>query len=709
MFLSLRWKLLLPLLLASLAIMAYLSFSWTPRYLEAQRAEHIEEVGRHLDSVCEGLIPMMLSSQLDIINENLGELKKTNRDWTAIRLIDRQGRQLYPPMTGAADVAVGPDELVLDKDIGYLGQSLGRLTLRLDLGQWRGQRDAQHRRLMFMLAAGVAFLGLLWVAMVEGVVLRPLHRLSAAARALANRQFDAPLPRSRRDEVGGLIESFSAMRRDLADYQGQLLRYQDNLEATVQRRTAELLLARDAAEAANKAKSLFLANMSHELRTPLNAILGFSSMMRRDPQLAAGQRESLDIINRSGEHLLTLINDVLEMAKIEAGRLQLEVAPFDLGAMVRDVAEMMEIRAREKGLSLLLDQSSEFPRFIRGDEARLRQILINLVGNAVKFTRVGGVTIRLGTRMNDRRHLLIEVADTGPGIRPEDCERLFEPFVQLTEEAALRGTGLGLTITRQFVQMMGGRIGVESEPGRGSLFRVDVPVELAAPEEALPETAGDRRGEVAGLAPGQPAYRILIVEDQEENRLLLGRLMADIGLETRMAEDGEAGVKAFQDWRPDLIWMDRRMPAMDGIEACRRIRALPGGQAVRIVAVTASAFREQQQELFEAGMDDFVRKPYRFGEVYDCLARQLGLCFIYREAVAPSRPAPEPPVERLAGLPASLRQDLQAALESLDGERIEAAIGRIAEADAETAAALTRLAGEFDYQAILNGLAEAAP
>jgi signal transduction histidine kinase len=254
--------------------------------------------------------------------------------------------------------------------------------------------------------------------------------------------------------------------------------------------------------------------MSHELRTPLNAILGFSSMMRCDPQLTGAQVESLDIINRSGEHLLALINDVLEMAKIEAGRLQLEVAPFDLGTMTRDVTDMMRLRAEQKGLSLRLDQASEFPRVIRGDEARLRQILVNLIGNAVKFTHSGGVTLRLGVRHDQHQHLLIEIEDTGPGISPEDQERIFRPFVQLAEGAEQKGTGLGLAITRQFVDLMGGRIAVESTLGRGALFRVELPVEQADFPAAQPLEQRD----VVGLSPGQPAYRILIAEDQQENQ-----------------------------------------------------------------------------------------------------------------------------------------------------------------------------------------------
>jgi PAS domain S-box-containing protein len=493
---------------------------------------------------------------------------------------------------------------------------------------------------------------------------------------------------------------------ELKQAEEELRRYKDHLEATVQQRTAELLLARDAAQSANKAKSVFLANMSHELRTPLNAILGFSGIMRRDPAISDGQRANLDIINRSGEHLLTLINDVLEMAKIEAGKLQLEIAPFDLGNMVRDVVDMMQLRAQEKGLQLLLDQTSEFPRYIRGDEARLRQILVNLVGNAIKFTAQGGVTIRLGTKQNARQHLLIEVEDSGSGISPADQQRLFEPFVQLAEGLAQRGTGLGLAITRQFVQLMGGTITVESSVGKGSLFRVDFPVELADTADVL-KSQNASHGEVTGLAPGQPSYRILITEDQPENQLLLSRLMSDIGLAIKVAENGEQCVKIFQEWHPHLIWMDRRMPVMDGVEATQRIRKLPGGDKVKIVAVTASAFKEQQQELFDAGMDDFVRKPYRFGEIYDSLARQLNLKLIYKNETAEQNAPVTLTAGMLAVVPAALRAEFCEALENLDSGRIADAIGQIAEIDTQLGRTISGLADNFDYPAILAALNEA--
>jgi PAS domain S-box-containing protein len=509
-----------------------------------------------------------------------------------------------------------------------------------------------------------------------------------------------------RNESGKVLGVFAAAR-DVTEQkaaQEELRRYKDHLEEVVQTRTADLVLARNAAEAANRAKSVFLANMSHELRTPLNAILGFSNLMRKDASLGHELREDLDIINRSGEHLLTLINDVLEMAKIEAGRVELEDSPIDLGGLLRDVSDMMHVRAQEKGLQLLVDQSSEFPRYIKGDAARLRQILINLIGNAVKFTEQGGITLRLGVINNTTQHLLIVVEDTGIGIKPEDQKKLFEPFVQLGESAMQQGTGLGLTITRQYVQLMGGTISFESTPGKGSIFQVELPLEkLEARDVAVPESVAVR--DVTGLAPDQPEYRILIVEDQLENQMLLTQLMKSVGFMVKVAENGARAVEIFQSWQPHLIWMDRRMPVMDGMEATRLIRKLPGGKSVKIVAVTASAFKEQREEMLSCGMDDFVRKPYRFNEIYESLTRQLGVKYIYADAAAtePSSDVTLTP-EMLEVLPSDLRQELRDALESLEGERISAAIQQVPAYDAKLHGVLRYLVENYNYPAIIQAL-----
>ncbi len=466
---------------------------------------------------------------------------------------------------------------------------------------------------------------------------------------------------------------------------------------------AELIQTKEAAEAANKAKSVFLANMSHELRTPLTAILGFSNILRRDAQLPDTQRESLNIIIRSGEHLLSLINDVLEMAKFEAGRIQLHETSFDLGLLVRDATDMISARALGKGLPLAINQSPDIPQYIFGDEARLRQILINLLGNAVKFTSEGGINLRLRIKQGLLPRLQIEVEDSGIGIAAQDQERIFEPFVQLGEHGINLGTGLGLTITRQLVQLMGGSLSLESTPGQGSLFRVELPLNQAAEADmARPLTAD--HGEVVGLEPGQPDYRILIVEDQLENRTLLSRLMMDLGLQVKLAQEGRQGVELFQSWQPHLIWMDHLMPVMNGIEATRAIRQLPGGKDVRIIAVTASAFIEQRDEMLAAGMNAFVRKPYHLSEIYQCLSEQLGVQYVFGEAGATVERSVALTPEMLCKLSLELRCELKSALESLEDRRIQKVLQQIAAFDPKLHALLAQLVQRFDYPSILNSL-----
>jgi len=471
-----------------------------------------------------------------------------------------------------------------------------------------------------------------------------------------------------------------------------------------QRRAKE---EKEKAEAANLAKSKFLASMSHELRTPLNAILGFSHIMRDDTGLSVEQRKTLDIINKSGEHLLTLINDVLDMAKVEAGQLSVENTLIDLGEMVRDITDLMRGRAEEKGLQLLLDQSSDFPSFVRTDGGKLRQVLINLVGNAVKFTQEGGVTLRLNARPADiagRLMLIVEVEDTGAGLAAEDQTRIFDPFVQASSLTLQKGTGLGLAIARTYVELMGGRISVESTLDKGSVFRADVPVERA--EESDVKVAAIKRQRVLGLEPGQPEYRILIVEDQMENWLLLRRLMEGVGFSVRVAGNGKEGVEAFQEWRPHFIWMDIRMPIMDGLEATRRIRELDGGREVKIVALTASVFKEERDNVVAAGIDDLIRKPYRSEEVFDCLVHQLGVLFVREEAPTTATMAPTMPLrpEALTTLSPELRQELTATLVSLDVARITRIIQRVSEADPALGDTLAQHAGQLGYTTILQAL-----
>lgn len=464
----------------------------------------------------------------------------------------------------------------------------------------------------------------------------------------------------------------------------------------------ELLVAKSAAESANIAKSMFLASMSHELRTPLNAILGFSDLLRRDASMTPEQKETLAVIHKSGDHLLGLINDVLEIAKIEAGSIVVQEAPFDLNAMINDITDMLRIRAQDKDLQLLLDQSSEFPRYIVSDEAKLRQIVINLVTNAIKATEQGGVTLRLGVKHNHAEHLLVEVEDTGCGIAPEDQRKLMHPFVQVGQQHKQQGTGLGLSISHRFAEMMGGRLTFTSTPGKGSIFRLDLPVRLARIEDVPLALKPDR--EVIGLEPDQPVYRVLVVEDQSDNRILLVRLLESVGFQVMAAENGAVAVEHFSTWQPDFIWMDRRMPVMDGVEAARRIRVLPGGDKVKIAAVTASTFKEEDVELTDAGFEDIVHKPFRNREIFACMERLLGLKFV-REAEGESAPAAMPEfaasTAAVAALPESLREKLALELSLMDSDRIMEVVEEIGAVDADLAQVLRKQVRGYDYRPIL--------
>ena len=363
----------------------------------------------------------------------------------------------------------------------------------------------------------------------------------------------------------------------------------------------DLLEARRQAEAASEAKGAFLANMSHELRTPLNAILGFSQLMGRDLNLTADQLEYLGIINRSGEHLLSLINDVLEISKIEAGKMTVQERTYDLYRQLDGLEEIFGLRAQEKGLELTVSRDQNVPQQIVGDERKLGQVLSNLLSNAVKFTDVGSVALRVTARPaaqpsdSRRSSLHFEVEDTGPGIDPNDLPTIFDAFVQSeTGRRAQGGTGLGLTISREFVSLMGGELTASSEVGQGSCFRFDVQVGLTPLEGDTAHVTATRR-RVVGLEADQPAWRLLVVDENEAARLLLVKLLEPIGFEVAEATNGQQAIEVWQRWQPHIILMDMRMPIMDGYEATRRIKATPQGRNTLIVAVSASAFEEDRE------------------------------------------------------------------------------------------------------------------
>ena len=507
----------------------------------------------------------------------------------------------------------------------------------------------------------------------------------------------------------GIARDISVRKRA----EGEQSRQRENLETLVKERTKELDDARQAADTASGAKSTFLAHMSHEIRTPINAIMGFSQLMQRDDTLAPQQRQHLDIINRSGEHLLALITDILEMSKIEAGRTTLNLTTFNLRCLLEDLDLMFRMRCDAKRLTFVVEGLDHMPQYVEGDEGKLRQILINLLGNAVKFTETGGIILRIRTAHEeaDGIRLEAEVEDTGPGIPEAEQKDLFKPFQQTLSGRLMRsGTGLGLAICKEFVNLMGGDIALDSRPGKGSLFKFHI---LVGEGEVGFAEKNQESHRVKCLRSGQPACRVLIADDEELNGSFLSKLLGEVGFETRRVVNGKEAIEEFQAWRPHLVLMDTRMPEMDGCEAARRIRAADGGVEVKIIGVSASVFAENRREALEAGADDFLTKPFREVALFDKIQRLLGVeyelaggatsekeCQARGTRAAAAQGAVT--AKAVAALPQAFIKRMREAVIQADYDKIMGLIDGIARRRAPLAEGLRGLVENFEYTSLLD-------
>jgi signal transduction histidine kinase/DNA-binding response OmpR family regulator len=658
--------------------------------------DFVDEISRHLGlelllygermiSIGEASLPQLPTGQ---ISPELSRLTKT---------------ATHPLWLTSENYYAATARLPLAQGVGaHLVLGLNKVFLHAEI------RALRLAMLVGLLIATLVILGV-GLLYLRRVISHPLGHLLHGIEAVSSGNF-VPLEGGEKDdELGRMAHAFNKMAAKLETQQQELLTLNQGLEQRVEERTAELEQARDSAEAANRAKSLFLSNMSHELRTPLNAILGFAQLMQHAHNLTQVQQHDLGTINNSGQHLLALINDVLEISRIESGRLSLTPNIFNLHTLLGAVEEMIRLRADRQGLSLRAELADDLPEFVEGDEHRLRQVLINLLGNAVKYTDSGWVDMRVRLDHSPpASSVRFEVEDTGLGIDESDRRRIFEPFFQAAGGIAKgEGTGLGLAISHEYVALMGGKITVESHPGEGSLFHFSIPLE-GVDSATVTEAEGKRQ--VIGLQPGQLNFRILVAEDNSDSRQLLHRILEKIGLTVRDAVDGQQAVEQFEQWRPQFIWMDMRMPVMDGYEATRRIKAHPAGDKTVVVALTASAFEEDRAKVLAAGCDDFVRKPVTEATIYSVLERHLGLRFRYAGVEKPQALLENSVLlQRMDRLPDDLQTALRNGVLVLDPTVVEEAIDKIGTIDAKLAETLKSMLEGFRFNEILELLPEEQP
>ncbi len=523
------------------------------------------------------------------------------------------------------------------------------------------------------------------------------------------------LRRTRKNQIE-LEQRLTDTQNRLQQTEQALQHNRDHYEALIHDQTEALNEAKARAEEAMRTKSTFLSHMSHELRTPLNAILGFSRLMERNPNLTETQSENLRLIYQSGENLLRLINDALDMSRIDTGNEKLDSAVIDLHQFMQGVAVKFKSRAADKGLTLSMNLAPELPRRIRCDEHKLQQIMMNLLSNSMKFTQSGGIEIDVRASslrapqqiagIDDEKatcDLVFEIKDTGPGIAEKDLERIFDQFYKAkSPDTSNQGAGLGLTVSRNFARLMGGDITAANRADQGACFTLNVSLEAAAADDNSPDEAPAR---VIGIAPGTKAYRVLVVDDDFTCRTLLCKILEEVGLVVQKAENGEQAIALFPEWMPDIVFMDMRMPKMDGLTATRRIKAMDKGRQTPVIALTGLSFDDDRREMLSAGCDDYLAKPLEVEQLFDVMTRHLDVTFI-REG---SSNSPEsPPVSKkisiddMARLPAPLLSEMKTIALELDLEKFKGCLDRIKSSHPGLSTSLSALSSRFRFEAIYN-------
>jgi len=542
------------------------------------------------------------------------------------------------------------------------------------------------------------FLGILLFFIVYQTITRHLITLANGIKKLNPNDPSGKIQLEKRsgtstDEIDVLVQGINGFHNERAEEIKRRKEVESGLEEHIVKRTEELTEALQLAEKANQAKSTFLSNMSHELRTPLNAILGFAQLMENDLKIDVTNHQRVTTINRAGRHLLSLINSVLEISRIEAGKIDLNSDKIDLDETLNTIEDLILYRTKEKKLSFKISKHKDVPRYVLGDEDRLKQVLINLIGNAAKYTEKGEISLRI---LCQDEQIKFEIADTGPGISTEEQKNLFQSFYQTSVGVNKgEGTGLGLAISYEYVQLMGGKIYVESTVNKGSLFYFT----LHLPPCSAPESKPKLLPIVGILNKNKALPRILVVEDNQDSREFMMQLLQQAGFEVLSAENGLVAIEQFKEWHPDFIWMDMRMPELNGYDATKEIRKLKGGLDTKIVALTASAFEEDRKKIIECGCDDMLKKPIESEKIFLCMKHLLGIEYEYQET---TKEYEETLSQVEKNIPQSQLDQLIATSKLLDLSATQLVINEIRKIAPSSANKLDRFLAEFKFEQIID-------
>jgi signal transduction histidine kinase/DNA-binding response OmpR family regulator len=608
---KLRFKLLIPLLLALIALLSVIHFYWVPQLLQDERLRSQIREQAIIKALEPSIIRSYLAGNLTELYSTLNLNREMNPHWIYLVFKKNNGKRLYP--LSKKPIPSGKYLIRIQHELEWEDEPIGAITL---ISNWEKEKNkhmawSQTIEISTIVIFGVILIGAaLWQTY---WIRNPILNLQYVAQELAQENFNIEIPKAGKDEIGKLTHSFQKMRDDILMTQNELKNALNAAE-----------MAKEEAENANKAKSIFLANMSHEIRTPLNAILGYSQILTRQKKIDPDTNDKIKVIERSGFSLLNLINEILDISKIEAGQMELTSKNFNLTSLIDDLEVLFKLKCKEKEIKWHVQNFSN-PVWVKGDENKLRQVLINLLGNAIKFTDFGEVTFSVTSKGNNNYRF--EVIDSGPGIEIKKQSEIFEAFRQDESSSKKGGTGLGLAICRKLIHLMKSEVYLESKVGVGSQFYFTLNLPEGEKESYSPNLIPSK---VQCLAPGQKV-KALIVDDVEENREVLSGLLSEIGVDVIKANNGKEGVEKTRQHHPDIIFMDMRMPIMDGERALKLIQEEFGPDRFKVVVITASAFNIRREHFLNVGFHDFISKPFREEELFNSLSSLLGINFTFQD------------------------------------------------------------------------------